>query len=135
MEEIIIVGDRVLIEPEGGEKQTKSGLYLPATVVDRERVSIGRIVRVGPGYIMPNPEYTDDEPWAPARNAVRYLPLQAKSGDLAFFLRKEMIELTFQDKDYVIVPHSAILALIRPTADDILDDIEDIDNLDDLLNQ
>lgn len=133
MEEIIIVGDRVLIEPEGGEKQTKSGLYLPATVVDRERVSIGTIVRVGPGYFMPNPEYTDDEPWAPARDAVRYLPLQAQIGDMAFFLRKEMIEISFRDKEYVIVPHSAILALVRPSADDILDDIEDIDNLDDLL--
>lgn len=133
MDEIIIIGDRVLIEPEGGEKQTKSGLYLPATVVDRERVSIGTIVRVGPGYIMPNPEYSDDEPWKPSHNAVRYLPLQAQIGDMAFFLRKEMIEVTFREKDYVIVPHSAILALVRPTADDILDDIEDIDNLDDLL--
>ena len=134
MEEIIIIGDRVLIEPEGGEKQTKSGLYLPATVVDRERVSIGRIVKVGPGYIMPNPEYSDGEPWAPARNAARYLPLQAQIGDLAFFLRKEMIEVTFQEKDFVIVPHSAILALIRPNADDILDNIEGFDNLDDLID-
>ncbi len=133
MEEIIIIGDRVLIEQEGGEKQTKSGLYLPATVVDRERVSIGRIVRVGPGYVMPNPEYSDGEPWATARSAARYLPLQAQPGDLAFFLRKEMIEVTFREKEYVIVPHSAILALVRPNADDILDDIEGIDNLDDLL--
>ncbi len=133
MDEIIIVGDRVLIEPEGGEKQTKSGLYLPATVVDRERVSIGTIVRVGPGYIMPNPEYSDDEPWKASHNAVRYLPLQAQIGDMAFFLRKEMIEVTFREKEYVIVPHSAILALVRPSANDILDDIEDIDNLDDLL--
>ncbi len=134
MEEIIIIGDRVLIEPEGGEKQTKSGLYLPATVVDRERVCIGRIVRVGPGYIMPNPEYTDGEPWAPTKNAARYLPLQAQIGDLAFFLRKEMIEVTFREKEYMIVSHSAILALVRPTADDILDDIEGFDNLDDLIN-
>ncbi len=133
MDEIIIIGDRVLIEPEGGEKQTKSGLYLPATVVDRERVSIGTIVRVGPGYIMPNPEFSDDEPWKPSHNAVRYLPLQAQIGDMAFFLRKEMIEVTFREKDYVIVPHSAILALVRPSANDILGDIEDIDNLDDLL--
>lgn len=133
MDEIIIIGDRVLIEPEGGEKQTRSGLYLPATVVDREKVSIGRIVRVGPGYVMPNPEYTDGEPWAPAKNVARYLPLQAQIGDLAFFLRKEMIEVTFQEKEFVIVPHSAILALIRPSADDILDDIEGIDNLDDLM--
>ena len=124
MEEIIIVGDRVLIEPEQGEKQTKSGLYLPATVIDRERVSLGRVVRVGPGYVMPNPDYSEDEPWAPSRDAVRYLPLQAQPGDLAFFLRKEMIEITFRDKEYIIVSHNAILALIRPSVDDILGDLE-----------
>ena len=133
MEDIIIVGDRVLIEPEHGEKQTKSGLYLPATVIDRERVSLGRVVRIGPGYSIPNPEYSEDEPWAPSRPPVRYLPLQAQPGDLAFFLRKEMIEITFREKDYIIVSHNAILALVRPSADDILDDIKgNLNDLEDL---
>lgn len=120
MQDIIIVGDRVLIQPEQGEKQTQSGLYLPATVIDQERVSIGRVVRTGPGYVIPNPEYSESEPWAPSREAARYLPLQAQAGDLAFYLRKEAIEITLNDTSYVIVPHNAVLALVRDSAEEIL---------------
>ncbi|MEZ4699389.1 MAG: co-chaperone GroES family protein [Rhodothermales bacterium] len=129
MQEVIIVGDRVLIEPENGEKQTQSGLYLPATVTDQERVSIGRVVRTGPGYVIPNPEYSETESWAPSRDAARYLPLQARPGDLAFFLRKELIEISLNGKDYVIVPHGAILALIRDNPEDLLSGIEGLETL------
>jgi chaperonin GroES len=124
MPELIIVGDRVLIEPNEGEQQTEAGLVLPASVSERDKVGSGRVVRVGPGYVMPNPEFTEGEPWAASREAVRYLPLQAQSGDLAFFLRKETIEITYERKKYLIMPHSAILALVRPDSDDILNEIE-----------
>ncbi len=133
MDEIIIVGDRVMIKPEQGEKQTQTGLYLPATVVDKEHVSIGHVVQVGPGYVIPNPDYTDSESWAPSKDVARYLPLQAKPGDTAFFLRKETIEFTFKGDEYAIVPHSAILALVRSSPDDILNGISDIDDMDDLM--
>lgn len=135
--ELIIVGDRVLIEPEEGERQTQTGLYLPATVVERERVGIGRVVKVGPGYLMPNPEYSESEPWASPKEAVRYLPLQAQPGDYAFFLKKDAIELAYANRNYVIVPHSALLALVRPHTEDILEKLkglDDLENLDDLLN-
>lgn len=136
MEEIIIVGDRVLIRPDDGERQTKTGLYLPATVIDQDLVNVGQVVRIGPGYVIPNPEYSDSESWAPSKNVVRYLPLQAQPGDTAFFLRKEMIEITFKDENFVIVPHSAILALIRSPADDILNELEDnLGDIDDLLEE
>ena len=124
MPELIIVGDRVLIEPEAGEQQTEAGLVLPASVAERDKVGSGRVVRVGPGYVMPNPEFTEGEPWAQSREAVRYLPLQAQSGDVAFFLRKDTIEITYEGKKYLIMSHSAILALIRPDSDDILNEIE-----------
>ena len=133
MDEIIIVGDRVLIRPDDGERQTKTGLYLPATVVDQDNVNMGQVVRVGPGYVIPNPDYSDSESWAPTRDVARYLPLQAKPGDTAFFLRKEMVQITYKDEHFVIVPHSAILALVRTPTNDILDELEDnlgdIDNL------
>ena len=32
--QLLIVGDRVLVEPEEGEDRTRVGLYLPATAVD-----------------------------------------------------------------------------------------------------
>ncbi len=124
MPELIIVGDRVLIEPEGGEQQTEAGLVLPASVAERDKVGSGRVARVGPGYVMPNPEFTEGEPWTQPREAVRYLPLQAQSGDFAFFLRKDAIEITYERKKYLIMPHSAILALVRPDSEDILNEIE-----------
>ena len=52
--------------------------------------------------------------------------LQAQIGDFAFYLRKESIEIKYQDKNYVILPHSAILALVRSEEDDLLKDIEDL---------
>ncbi len=124
MPELILVGDRVLIEPEEGEQQTEAGLVLPASVAEREKVRSGRVVRVGPGYLTPNPDYSEGEPWAQPKQAVRYLPLQARPGDFAFFLRNEALEVTYEQKKYLIVHHAAILALVRPDPEDILDKIE-----------
>jgi co-chaperonin GroES (HSP10) len=124
MSELIIVGDRVLIEPEGGEQRTEAGLVLPVTVTEKEKVGTGRVVQVGPGYLMANPEYSEGEPWTQPREVVRYLPLQAQPGDLAFFLRKEAVEITYEKRSYVIVHHSAILALVRPKPEDLLENIE-----------
>jgi co-chaperonin GroES (HSP10) len=123
MAELILVADRVLIQPDEGEKLTASGLVLPASVADREKVKAGRVVKVGPGYLIPNPEYSEGEDWQQSRTAVRYLPLQAAPGDSAFFLSKEATELTYEGKTYLIIPHAAILALVRTTADDVLDRI------------
>lgn len=124
MGELMIIGDRVLIEPLEGEQQTESGLILPATATEREKVRNGRVLRVGPGYLMANPEYSEGQPWMEASRSVRYLPLQAQPGDYAFFLRKEAIEITYRGKNYLIVPHGAILALVRPEASDILANID-----------
>lgn len=121
MSELILVGDKVLIRPEAGEQQTNAGLVLPASVTEKERVRSGRVVRVGPGYLMPNPEYSEGEPWTQPKEAVRYLPLQARAGDFAFFLRTEAIEITYENTDYLIIPHNAILALIRHHPEDILE--------------
>lgn len=52
--------------------------------------------------------------WDPNREAGRFIPLQAKPGDFALFLRKEAIELEWGSESYLIVPHGAILALARP---------------------
>ncbi len=118
----------MLIQPRDGEQQTDSGLVLPASVAERERVGSGHIVLVGPGHLIPNPEYTEGEPWTAPKEAVRYLPLQAQPGDFAFFLRDETTELSYKGKKYLIVPHSAILALVREDPDKILDGLEDILN-------
>ena len=118
MSELILVGDRVLIEPQQGDTETESGLLLPATVTEKERVRSGRVVQTGPGYLTPNPEYSESEPWTQSGEAVRYLPLQARPGDFAFFLRKESIELRYEGRDFLIIPHHAILALVRRHPED-----------------
>ncbi len=126
MSELIIVGDRVLVEQHDGEQLTHSGLYLPATVTEKEKVGTGRVIRVGPGHLMPNPDYTEGDPITKPAESVRYLPLQAQPGDFAFYLRKESIEINYQEKTYMIVPHNAILALVRSDGDNLLQGLEDL---------
>lgn len=115
LDSLHVVGDRVLIEPDRGETRTDAGLILPAGVRAKDKVEGGRVAKVGPGHLMANPEYSDAEPWAPERDAVRYLPLQATVGDYALFLKDKAIEVELHGTTYLILPHSALLALLRPT--------------------
>ena len=124
--QLIIIGDRVLLEPHDGDRQTDSGLVLPASVLEKEKVARGIVVKVGPGYTIPNPDYSEGEPWAREKESVRYLPLQAKPGDEALFLRKGAVEISYESKSFLIIHHSDILALVRPTETDILGDLKDI---------
>lgn len=118
---LIVVGDRVLIDMDKGEDRTEVGLYLPQTVVEKEKVAGGRIVHVGPGVPVPEPGQEDDEFWKqePGAGKMRYIPLQAKQGDYALFLRKSSVEIKFEGKQYVIVPQAAILVLMREEQPDI----------------
>lgn len=109
---IIIVGDRVLIRPKKLSERTDSGLYLPPGVQEKERIHSGYIIKVGPGYPIPVPA-EDDEPWKETNEKVKYIPLQAKEGDLAIFLQKEAYEVMFEKEKMFIVPQSSILMLQR----------------------
>jgi co-chaperonin GroES (HSP10) len=133
MAELIVVGDRVLIEPRTGEDKTDTGLVLPASVSQKGDVHSGRVVKTGPGYLTQNPEYSESETWKESETPVRYLPLQAEPGDLAFFMSNEAVDLRYEEQSYMIVPHKALLALVRgdeagedaPSATPI-DDLEDL---------
>ncbi|MDE2827148.1 MAG: co-chaperone GroES family protein [Bacteroidota bacterium] len=127
MSQLIVVGDRVLIKPDLGEQQTESGLVLPASVAERDRIGSGVVEMVGPGHLIPNPDYSENEPWAEPKTIGRYLPLQAEVGDRAFYQRKETIEFTYKHTKYLIVPHHAILVLIRPDHEDIIGELLDTD--------
>lgn len=110
--QIVVVGDKVLILPDSDEGRTQHGLYLPPSVKEKEKVQSGYVVKVGPGYPVPNPSFIDQEPWSTTpKEPVKYIPLQAEEGDYAIFLRDQAIE--FESKKYLIVPQSAILILIR----------------------
>lgn len=110
---LIIVGDRVLIDPDEGTDKRSSGLYLPPTVREKEKVSGGYVVKTGPGYAVHDPA-SSEEPWAASKKKeVKYVPLQAAGGDYAIFLKEAAVEIEFEEKKYLIVPHTAILALVR----------------------
>ncbi len=111
---LIVVGDRVLVVPEEGEERTRVGLYLPQTAVDALAVQGGRIVATGPGNPVAEPTALDDEPWKIGnREGVRYVPMQARVGDYGLFFRKAAVEITFEEKKYLVVPQAAILVLVR----------------------
>ncbi len=111
--EIILVGDKVLILPEEESSQTETGLYLPQGAKEKEEVQVGTVIKTGPGYLIPDPSVLDSEPWQTSKVEKRYFPLQAKEGDKCIFLKKQAVEINFEGKKYVVVPHSAILVLLR----------------------
>lgn len=113
----------MLVVPEAGEERTTVGLYLPASAVDSRQVQGGRIVATGPGTPLGDPAAADDEPWKVRSGEVRYLPMQARVGDYALFFRKAAVELTFEEKTYLVVPQAAILVLVRDGHGVPLDDL------------
>ena len=112
VERFILVGDRVLIRPKTPHDKTKTGLYLPPGVQERESIHSGYVLKVGPGYPIPAINEVD-EPWKDKSSEVKYVPLQPKEGDLAIYMQKSGYEIEFQNEKYIIVPHSAILMVIR----------------------
>ncbi len=112
LRKIIVVGDRVLIKPKKLSDRTESGLYLPPGVQEKEKIQSGYVMKTGPGYPIPMP-VEDDEPWKDQDEQIKYIPLQARDGDLAIFLQKGAFEILYEGEKYFIVPQSSILMLER----------------------
>ena len=112
LKKLVIVGDRVLIKPKKLNDRTQSGLYLPPGVQENEKVQSGYVMKVWPGYPIPVP-MEEDEPWKDHEEKVKYVPLQAKEGDLAIFLQKSAFEVMYEGEKYFIVPQASILMLER----------------------
>lgn len=115
LEHLIIVGDRVLIKPKTGNNKTKGGLYLPPGYKEKEEVRSGYVIKIGPGYPIPLPVEDENEPWKNKDDQIKYIPLQAKIGDLAIFIQKGAVEVVYDEEKYFIVPQSSILMLERDT--------------------
>ena len=84
------LADRVVIEPKEAETKTASGLYIPDTA--KEKPQQGTIVAVGIGK--------KDE------------PMEVKVGDVVLYGKYAGTEVTVDDKKYLIVKQSDILAII-----------------------
>ena len=84
------LADRVVIEPKEAETKTASGLYIPDTA--KEKPQMGTIVAAGPGK--------KDE------------PMEVKVGDVVLYGKYAGTEVTVEDKKYLIVKQSDILATL-----------------------
>jgi chaperonin GroES len=118
IEKFILIGDRVLLKPKSPQQKTKSGLFLPPGFEEKQKISSGYVIKSGPGY--PIPALPDaQEPWKKSDEKVNYFPLQVRTGDLVVYLQDNSFLIEFNKEKYIIVPHSAILMLIRD--EDLMD--------------
>ena len=112
LEKIVMVGDKVLVKPKNPNIQTSSGLYLPPAAIEKESIQAGYVIKVGPGY--PVPAINDEvESWKENQEAVKYIPLQVKTGDLAVYLSKTGFDVEFKGEKYTILSHSSIVMIVR----------------------
>ena len=111
LDKFLMIGDKVLVKPTNPQGKTKSGLLLPPTVQEGERLQTGYVIKAGPGIPVPvnSDEYED---WK-KKEKVSYMPLQVKEGDLAIYLQNAGFEILINDEKFLILPHSSILMLIR----------------------
>ena len=84
------LADRVVVEPKEAETKTASGLYIPDTA--KEKPQQGTVIAVGPG--------TKD------------VEMEAKVGDVVLYGKYAGTEVSFEDKKYLIMKQSDILAII-----------------------
>lgn len=117
-QELIVVGDRVLIVPDLGEDRSNSGLYLPKWALEKESVQGGRIVDIGSGAALPSPDEIEDEPWKESAKDNKEGSTDVEIGDYALFLRKAAIEIKFEGDTFLIVPQAALLLLVRDNTPD-----------------
>lgn len=84
------LADRVLIEPKEAEVKTAAGIYIPDTA--KEKPQQGTVVAAGPGK--------KDE------------PMELKVGDVVIYGKYAGTEITVEDKKYLIVKQSDVLAIL-----------------------
>jgi chaperonin GroES len=111
LKRLLVVGDKVLIKPTKPSDKTNTGLYLPPTITEKEEVQTGYVIKVGPGYPLPN--MSEEESWKGIQDKTKYMPLQAEEGDLAIYMQRHAIDIQYQGEKYVIVPQASILLLER----------------------
>ena len=113
LQRLRVVGDRVLIDPDTGGARTGAGLYLPPSVTAGQTVKGGRVVAVGPGTPLRDPESSSGEAWRETTPRARYLPMEVEVGDYVLFLQKSAIEIRYADSEYLLVPLGGILLIER----------------------
>ncbi|MBN1135878.1 MAG: co-chaperone GroES [Anaerolineae bacterium] len=89
------LADRVVVEPIEREEMTASGIYVPETA--KEKPQEGKIVAAGPGR-------RDEDG--------KYIPMDVKVGDRVLYAKYAGTEVKLEDKKYLILKESDILAVL-----------------------
>ena len=79
-----------MIEPQEAQTKTASGIYIPDTA--KEKPQQGKVIAAGPGK--------KDE------------PMEVKVGDVVLYGKYSGTEVTVDEKKYLIVKQSDILAIL-----------------------
>lgn len=89
------LADRVLVEPEEKREKRKGGIVIPDTA--KERPQVGKVIAVGAGRL-------DDDG--------KRIPPELKIGDRVLFEKYSGTEVDLDDKKYLIMRESDIIATI-----------------------
>ena len=89
------LGERVVIEVAESDVTTASGIVLPDTA--KEKPQKGKVVAVGTGKLLENGQRAG---------------LEVKEGDSVVFSKYSGSEIKVDDKDYLVVRESDILAIL-----------------------
>jgi len=89
--------DRVVIKASSEEEITQSGIILPDTA-EKEKPEQGEVIAVGPGKLLKNGERA---------------PISVKIGDKVLFTKYGPNEVKVNNKEYLIVAETDILAILK----------------------
>lgn len=90
------LGDKILIEKSPEETRTKSGIVLPDNA--KEKPQTGKVIAVGTGKVL--------------ENGTKVAP-EVKAGDVVYYSKYSGSEVKLDDKEYIILSESDILAIIQ----------------------
>jgi chaperonin GroES len=90
------LADRLLVEPTEQEDMTASGIYVPETA--KERPQEGKVIAAGPGR--------KDEDG-------KRIPMDVAESDRVLFTKYAGTEVKLEDKKYLILKESDILAILE----------------------
>ena len=89
------LGERVVIEVSEGDVKTASGIVLPDTASEKHQQ--GKVVAVGAGKLLDNGQRAE---------------MEVKVGDDILFSKYSGTEVKVDDKDYLVIRESDILAVL-----------------------
>ena len=91
------LSNKVIVEVKTPEEKTKSGIVLPGTA-SKDRPQEGKVISVGPGKTLDN------------GNVAK---MQVKKGDKIIFSKYSGTEVKLEEKEYLILSETDILAIVK----------------------